>query len=442
MNKKKRLDLIHENGMKRSVTLNFLLKPVGMIISLLYTPLLLRFLGNEQNGIWVTILSIINWINYFDVGIGNGLRNQLTVEVTKRKYDEAKQSISTAYIVMTGLVFLIFFIAIAVGMFINWGSVLNTKLTVEPALLISFTFICINFVLSLQKIAYFAIQKSELVALSGVITQCVNLVGVFLFILIGQSDKGNKLTDMAILFGVSSLAVNILFSVLTWRKNSYMVPSVKLFKRNKLKGICSLGFKFFFIQIAGLILFTTDSLIISKLFSPEFVTPYNTIYRAFGVAQSVFIAILTPFWSRFTVAKQQEDYHWMRTTINKMVLLWIIFSIAIIGITPLYQTISDVWLGRHLNYDTGIVPLMAIYYIAYIYSSICSTVLNGLGEVNVQMISSVIAAILNIPLSVFFAVNCKLATAGICLGTVISLLIGDVLYTIQIHYILKREKTS
>ena len=73
----------------KSVGLTTIIKPVGMIVSFIYTPMLLAYLGEEKYGIWITVLTVINWINYFDVGIGNGLRNCLASEVGQRKYDEA-----------------------------------------------------------------------------------------------------------------------------------------------------------------------------------------------------------------------------------------------------------------------------------------------------------------------------------------------------------------
>ena len=60
-----------------------MLKPVSMILSLMYTPILLNYLGNEKYGLWATLLSVINWVNYFDVGIGNGLRNLLAKELSR-----------------------------------------------------------------------------------------------------------------------------------------------------------------------------------------------------------------------------------------------------------------------------------------------------------------------------------------------------------------------
>ena len=429
------LEKYRKNELSKSVLLNVLLKPFGMIISFLYTPLLLDYLGEEKYGVWVTILSIVNWVAYFDAGIGNGLRNKLSAEIATNRLIDAKKSISTAYIIMFVIVAMFYISGVGIGSLLNWNVLLNTDLRINNVLFISFTFVCFNFYLSLYINGYYAVQKSEIVALSGLFVQVLNFVGVLLF-RISKIDE--SLLSISYLFGVTSIFISVLFSLILWKKHKYLRVDVRLYDRNRLKDICSLGFKFFFIQIAALILFTTDSLIISYLFSPTLVTPYNTVFKAFGIVQSLFVAFLTPYWSRFTVAKVNKEYAWMKKTINRIKCLWFVCSMLLIMLVPLFPFISDAWLKKRLIYDNGLVLSMAIYYILLIYSSIYSTALNGLGNINVQLVCSIVAAIINIPLSVFFAVGCGFGTTGVCLGTIVSLIGGDIIYTIQMNGIIRK----
>ena len=101
------MDAADRSGIK-----NILLKPVSMILTLVYTPMLLSYLGDEKYGVWATLLSIITWISYCDIGIGDGLRILLTKELTKEKYEEAKKSVSTAYIILTAIAVVLLIIMI------------------------------------------------------------------------------------------------------------------------------------------------------------------------------------------------------------------------------------------------------------------------------------------------------------------------------------------
>ena len=67
------------SSLKLSVAANAGIKVLALIVSLLSTPLTMSFFSNDTVlGAWFTVLSVLNWISFFDFGIGNGLRNDLT----------------------------------------------------------------------------------------------------------------------------------------------------------------------------------------------------------------------------------------------------------------------------------------------------------------------------------------------------------------------------
>ena len=118
----RKMDSTDKSGVK-----NMILKPISMAISLVYTPLLLSYLGDEKYGLWATIMSIISWINYCDVGIGHGLRNLLTKELTDKQYDKARKSVSTAYILLTAISVVLLIVALASMAFVDWKQLMNTE---------------------------------------------------------------------------------------------------------------------------------------------------------------------------------------------------------------------------------------------------------------------------------------------------------------------------
>ena len=57
---------------------SFVIKGWNCVVQLLLVPITLNCLTQYEYGIWLTINSILIWIDSFDIGLGNGLRNQLT----------------------------------------------------------------------------------------------------------------------------------------------------------------------------------------------------------------------------------------------------------------------------------------------------------------------------------------------------------------------------
>jgi O-antigen/teichoic acid export membrane protein len=69
----------HERSVRanKNIALSFFLKVLNVAIQFLFVPILLGYLSPIKYGVWVTIGSVINWLYFFDVGLGNGLRNRL-----------------------------------------------------------------------------------------------------------------------------------------------------------------------------------------------------------------------------------------------------------------------------------------------------------------------------------------------------------------------------
>ena len=418
----------------KSMVINTMLRPLSMVLSFIYTPLLLKFLGDEKYGIWTTLLSVITWINYCDIGIGHGLRNLLTKELTEQRKDEAKKSISTAYIVLTIIAVIVWILLVASVYFLDWNNLLGTNLPVDATLYITFTFICINFVLALCNTVFYALQMSEKVSIRNIMVQSLNIIGV---VLLGHFGRGN-LPEMAVLFGGTTCFVYILNTISIYRNNPFLRPGLWAFDKKKVSQISGIGIKFFVIQIAGIFLYSVDNILISKYFGAEAVTPFNTVYKVYNTVASVYLALIVPIWSRTTVAVAKGDSAWIRNTVKKLNKLLIPFFLGFVILIFVYKPLANIWLGKNLDYQKGIIFINAAYFIVYLVGSLYAYVLNGIGSVNYQLILNVAEAIINIPLSIYFAVNCGMGVFGIKLATTILVTISAVTLPINLRVVLKK----
>ena len=426
------------NKFLKSISANFILRPVAMIISFLYTPILLSFLGEEMYGVWTTVLSIINWINICDVGIGGSFRNVATIDLTNKNEDSLRRTSSTAYALFTLIMMPVLIICLLLVGALNWNSILNTLYRVRPCLAISIAFICVNFVLKLYTSGYNALQKSEVPTIANCLTQSLNLVIVFI---VGKINlEESALTVISIIFGMTQLVISLYFTMHLWKINDAFKPSFSLFDKSKVRVLFTLGIKFFVIQIAGIILSSTDNIIISNLMSPVTVTSYSTVNRFFGIPYSFFTAILLPFGAKCTEAKEQNNYSWISKNIRRYLIAWVLFSIGTIIAIPLFKPFAFIWLGKSLIYDDGIVAVMSLYYIVQMIIGIFSTVLNGLGEINIEMFTALVEMIVNIPFSVFLARDMGLLSTGVALGTVIPQIIGCIVIGMQVFNIVRERR--
>ena len=420
---------------------NVLLKPLNMVLSLVYTPLLLSYLGKESYGLWSTILTVINWINYFDLGIGLGLRNLLTKELTAKQYEKAKKTVSTAYVILSGISLFILAILIIMVFCLDWFELFNTQIDIRQPLLITFVFLCINLVLALCNQLLYALQLSERVAFRSAVVQLINLVGVLVLL----NTTSPNLVYMAVLFGLTSSVVHIANMIGVFKKHKYLRPSISMFEREKIPQITTVGFSFFAIQLSCLLLYSADHFLITHFLGPEEIAPVDIANKIFGLGCTFLAALMIPYLSRTTEALEQGNFKWIRRAIKKMYILYALVVAVYIVLAVFFRTFADIYLtiggnSIELTFSNGLIVTMFLHYLFYSFVIINTPFINGTGKLTVQMIVSLSTGILCIPLAIFLGVTCGLGVVGIKLSTVIMLAIGAVVYPINLHNIIKREE--
>jgi len=180
----------------------------------------------------------------------------------------------------------------------------------------------------------------------------------------------------------------------------------------------TLGFRFFLIQIASLIIFATDNLIITQIFTPADVTIYNIAFKYFYILSLVFGVILTPFWSAYTEAYTKGEFGWIKKVNAKLIKIWLIFIAIVFLMLLIAPTAYRIWVGSEIIIPEVLSILMAIFAIVTMWNNIFAYFLNGIGKIQLQLYNSVFVGILNIPLSIFFATYMNLGVSGVILATI------------------------
>ncbi len=398
------------------------------------------FLNNKGiYGIWLTILSILSWINIFDIGIGNGLRNILTKMLAKDDFENARKYVSTAYFIFLTFISLLILIFCIFSSTVQWNYFFNTNLITQENLNLIMKVIIIlyliQFFLNLINYVAYAYQDAVVASVTNLISNALILIE--LIILTKTTFRG--LLIVSIVYSGSFCIVLIFtnFYLFTQRYKK-IVPNINQVTIEYLPDLFNVGLKFFIIQIAGVIIFTTDNIIISHLFGPEYVTPYQVTYKLFNIFIIGFSIIQAPLWSAYTDAYTKRDYNWLNKTLTKVKLLNIPFAIGIILMIITAKTIIKYWMGEELNVPTILILLMGFYTILYILNNSITTFLNGVNKLNYQLIYSIISAIINIPVSIFLAKKIGMGISGVILGTIVSNIGFPIIGILQIKKVIKK----
>ncbi len=421
----------------RHITASFFYKGFAILANFLLVPLTIDFLDTENYGIWLTLSAFIAWFSFFDIGLGNGLRNKLTEAKAVGDLKLARSYISSAYYTIAGISLILFLVFSVLNSFIDWTIIFNTSENLKDDLNLLMPlivgFFCIQLVVNLITNIYLADQNHSIQVKVHFLTQVVSLMVIWV---LTKTTEGSLLL-YGIIFSALPVAVLIILNLKAFSKKFiHLKPALLLWNRHHLKDIMGIGFDFFIIQIAGIIIFSTDNFIISKLFSPEEVVPYNIAFKYFSIVSMGFTLIVVPYWSSFSEAYIKKEFEWIKTSIRNIVKIWFVIPFLLLIMIFMSQWFYGVWIGDKVNIPHNLSLSMALFVLIFTFNLIFVFFINGVGKIRLQLIISIVSVFINIPLSIFFAKNLNFGLSGVILASCISIGASAVLSPIQYHRII------
>jgi O-antigen/teichoic acid export membrane protein len=435
----------HERSVrtKKNILSAMLIKCVSIVISFLLIPLALNYLNPVKYGIWLTLTSVIGWFTFFDLGLGNGLRNRLAEAFAKNDRQLARIYISTSYAVLSIIIGAVYIIFLIVRPYLNWSHLLNTppemNTEISRLIMVVFSFFSLQFIIKHISMILKADQRS---AMSGGINTFASLLSLIIVFILTKTTE-SSLFWLSVGVSVANIFSPLIATIYFFSKDYRdLTPSLSFVKFKYAKDLAGLGFMFFVMQFASLILFSTDSLIISQLYGPQEVTPYNIAYRYFSVITMLFTIITTPFWSAYTDAYHKNDFEWIKRITRKLSLFWFLLLAMAVFMLLFSGIFYRLWIGAKVQVPFLLSFSMALWVLISAWTTIYGNFLSGVGKIRLSLYHSVVMIFLNIPLSVFLARHLNLGSAGVILGTCLCVLPQVFLHPLQFKKIVEKKDTG
>lgn len=382
----------------------FVYKGLSVLLSLLIVPLSVNYLDAERYGIWITISSVLTWINLMDIGLGNGLRNKLVQALHGNDEAMARKLVSTTYALVIGLISLLVLGVVPTLYFIDLNKALNSQTVDQQELFVivltAFLSFCLLFVLKPLTAVIMATQNASIDNLILLAGNVLSLGGIGL-ILYTQDGPGN-LVHLVLVFSVAPVLAYLAGSVYFYRKlYPSLRPALRDFDRAQVRNLAGMSLQFFIIQISATILLTANNIILSQLFGNQQVTEYNVVFRYFSVVTIVQNIVLTPVWSAVTDAYHKGDFAWIQQTLKKLLLNAALLSAGIGGQVLVAPWVFEKWLGPSVEVHQTIVWAVALNTVLTLIASTFSYIINGIGRIRIQTFTSVTTTLVSIPVALY-----------------------------------------
>ena len=388
---------------KKNVLASFFIKAWSALVQLALVPLTLSCLGVYENGVWLTISSVLLWIDNLDIGLGNGLRNKLAVCMAQNDTEKAREMVSSTLAMLAGIIVPVVCLLIAAELLGDTYSVFNVdRLRVDnmtTVIVVATLLVGATFVFKFLGNFYMGLQLPAVSNLMGSLGSTLMLLGTLVVYLMGS----HSMLWIAVVNTASPLVVYLICYPITFMgRYKALRPRLKYVNLSAAKELFSLGIKFFLLQIPGVILFFTSNILISHLFTPEMVTPYQIAHRYFALTMTLFTIVCVPFWTATTDAYARKDYPWINHANKILNIIMLSLLALIILMTALSGFVYDVWIQGKAYVPFTVTLLSAVYQFIILLSMRYSYVLNGIGVLHLQLICTITAAIVFIPLAVYF----------------------------------------
>ncbi|MBI4890234.1 MAG: oligosaccharide flippase family protein [Acidobacteria bacterium] len=397
-----------------------LARGVASLVSFMTVPLLLRHLTAEEFGLWMTLTSVLGLLSFADFGIGNGLLNHVAERSCGTDLAEVRKATTNALMFVSAAAGSVLILYFTWGRWLPWADYFNVRTTDGNAVLdraITATVLCFAIGLPAS-----LVQKVQLARQEGYIAQGWSVLGSLLTLaaffgcLYGSLGLPWMLTAV---LGMPVLAsgLNTLHYFRFLRKE--IRPRLSDFNVAMLERLGKLGCWFFLLQLAVLLGFWIDNIVITRTLGLQSVATYNVYYKLFQLIPMVHMLWITPLWPAYTEAVTKREHEWTKKTIKRSMILATSTTTAVSLVLLLkLPEVLGLWAGAKYSADYDVAIPMAVWAVMFAAASAWGTFLNAAGLIRPQLLLAFLFAVVGLFAKIYGAE--RWGVAGVAWATVIS----------------------
>ncbi len=409
---------------KIGVILSYVIIVLNSIVGLVYTPILIRTLGQSEYGLYSLVSSVILYLTVFDLGFGNAITVYTSKYIARGETEKAQK--------LHGMFFIIYFVIAIVAfiagliLYFNVDNMFANSLTAEELskAKILMLMLSVNLMLTFS----FSIFSSIINANERFIfAKCINILKIILqpilmlpLLLLGA--KSITLVAVITLINIISILCNVI----------YCVKKLKVkFKFGKiniplLKEIISYSIFVCLMSIVDKVNWSVDKLILGMFAGTTAVAIYaaaaqlNYLYLTFSTAIS---GVLLPRVSKME-ANNASDEEFTNIFIKTGRIQYLLLALVITGFVFFGKAfIEIIWVGKDYTLSYYIACILMIPVTIDLIQNVGISILQAKNKFKYRTMILIGVAVLNILISIPLA---KLyGGIGAAIGTCVSLLLGQ-----------------
>ena len=421
----------NSNERKRGAILSYLSIILSTVIQLVYTPLLIRMLGQSEYGLYSLVSSVIGYLTVLDLGFGNAIV-VFTAKYRANKQYEKEKKLHGMFLVIFCIIGLI---AGLLGLLLYFNVPLlfgktMTDIELHKAkimmLILSFN-LAVTFPFSIYSSIITAYEKFTFQKIMSILNTLLKPL-----LMIPLLFLGYKSIIMTVVITVVNIIV-LLSNYFYCKKKLGINIKFMGFDKKLFKTIFSYSFFIFLGVIVDKVNWSVDQFVLGAVSGTIAVSLYSVasqINTLFVNLSSAMSGILLPKMSKM-IAKKSSDKEMTNEFIKVGRIQYLIIFLMASGFTLFGKEFIMAWAGK---------DFVTSYYIAVILIlPLCVPLIQNLGisimqAKNMHKFRSILLALIAIA-NIFISIPLAKAYGGIgsAIGTSLSLIIGNIII-LNIYY--------
>ena len=393
---------------------------VGLIVSAISLPLTVRYLGPQRYGIWVTVSTTVVMLAVMDLGVANSLTNAISRAYAASDRALARRFYASAFWISLAISTVLGLSAVLLWPHVDWASLfhLADRAAAHEASLcvaVALAFFLLSLPLNLINRVLSGYQQTQITNYFSLLSNVLGLAAILIVI-----HLHGTLLNLMCFYSGTLLAGTVFLNlwVHLWDKR-WLFPTPRSVSKKALRDLMNTGLGFFILQVAGLIVFNSDNIVITHYLGAAEVAPYSVTWRLAGYAAILQTAIFPSLWPAYSEAYARGDYAWVRRTFWNAVRLSLGATAAAILILSFFgQTLIRWYVGSSAVPNQLLLLAICAWTLLSAGMDLQACLLAAINRVKWQGILSAIAAVVNIGLSIYLVK--RLGSLGVVLGTMLS----------------------
>lgn len=416
---------------KLGVILTYVSIIVNTLIQLLYTPLLIRMLGQSEYGLYSLVANIIGYLAVLDLGFGNAIIIYTVKYREQKKYEEEKKlhgMFKIVYIII-GIIAAILGLVLFFGVDSIFG---NTMTDIElHKMKIMMLILSVNMMITFS----FNIYSSIVSAYEKFVFQKIRvIIGAILkpLLMIPLLFMGYK--SIALCIVITAVNIFIVLSNYFYCKNKLHISTkYKGFDKILFKTILGYSIWIFLGIVVDKANWSVDQFILGAVSGTIAVSVYSiaaTLNQLFISLSSALSGVLLPKMSKL-VAKKATTDELTNEFIKVGRLQYYIIFLMCSGLVLFGKNFILLWAGSGYEESYYIALLLIIPLCVPLIQNLGISIMQAMDKYKFKAIVSFGMTIINVIISIFLAQ--KWGAIGAALGTCISLVVCNIII-MNIYY--------